>query len=110
MAIRIGRPQKKVQEWCRLLLTRCRNSAITVHQNGEKQMFELTHQEKTEDAQDAFWGRVKALGMTAEDDFPTSAWQNAFAVETHAEYADDLERWTVALATLEMLVDIGGIK
>jgi len=67
--------------------------------------FELTHAEKTEDAQSAFYARVKALSMTADDDIPMDAWANAFAVEVHAEYKDDLERWIVALATLNMMVD-----
>lgn len=56
----------------------------------------------TEKAESAFKARAKALG---NEDWETEAWQNAFSVETYREYADDLERWTVALATLEMLAD-----
>ena len=40
-----------------------------------------------------------------DENMELEALQNAFAVETYQEYADDLERWTVALATLNMLAD-----
>ena len=33
------------------------------------------------------------------------AWENAFSVETHAEYSDDVERWENALATLRFILD-----
>jgi hypothetical protein len=56
----------------------------------------------TEKAQSAFKALAKAI---SNEDMETEAWQNAFSVETYAEYADDLERWTVALATLKMLAD-----
>ena len=36
-----------------------------------------------------------------------SAHGNAFSVETHGEYADDLHRWTVALSTAREYVDQG---
>jgi hypothetical protein len=53
-------------------------------------------------AESAFKARARAL---ANEDWETEAWQNAFSVEVYQEYADDLERWTVALATLNMLAD-----
>jgi hypothetical protein len=68
-------------------------------------MFKLTHQEKTEDAQSAFYNRVKDLGYTANDNIPVEAWQNAFSAEVYNEYRDDLHRWEIALATLNMMVD-----
>ena len=55
-----------------------------------------------ERAESAFKARAKALG---DENMELEALQNAFAVETYQEYADDLERWTVALATLNMLAD-----
>jgi len=57
---------------------------------------------QTEKAESAFKALAKAIG---NEDMETEAWQNAFSVEVHAEYADDLERWTVALNTLKMLAD-----
>lgn len=36
-----------------------------------------------------------------------NAYANAFSAETHAEYADDLHRWTVALSTAREYVDQG---
>lgn len=35
------------------------------------------------------------------------SWENAFAAEVHAEYEDDLHRWTVALNTAKEYVDQG---
>lgn len=40
--------------------------------------------------------------MTPTQLLETEAWQNAFSAEIYNEYANDLERWEVALATLEM--------
>jgi hypothetical protein len=40
-------------------------------------------------------------------DLAMNAYCNAFAVEVHDEYADDLQRWTVALATAREYVDQG---
>jgi anti-sigma regulatory factor (Ser/Thr protein kinase) len=58
---------------------------------------------KAKDAFEAFvadhGGIDGALGM--------NAYCNAFAVEVHDEYADDLQRWTVALATAREYVDQG---
>lgn len=38
-----------------------------------------------------------------------AAWENAFSAETHDEYADDLQRWTVALDTAKEYADQGGV-
>jgi hypothetical protein len=59
----------------------------------------------TEKAETAFNNRVKALGLTQNDDVVVEAWQNSFSVECFHEYADDLQRWEVALSTLNMLTD-----
>ena len=59
----------------------------------------------TERAQSAFSKRASELGDSGWEGIAQEAWQNAFSVETYREYVSDLERWTVALATLEMLAD-----
>jgi hypothetical protein len=58
-----------------------------------------------EKAETAFATRVAALGLTRDDDWAMRAWENAFAAEVHAEYADDAERWDVALSSLNMIAD-----
>ena len=60
----------------------------------------LTMEDKADSAKQAFYRRAAELG---NDDWTDSAWANALSAETYAEYANDLERWTIALATLEML-------
>lgn len=60
---------------------------------------------KAEKAEQAFKARLIELGMTADDEAAMEAWENAFSVEVYKEYADDAERWEVALNTLNMLLD-----
>lgn len=68
-----------------------------------------TFEEKVEDAEAAFYARVKALGFHHDDDIPMESWENAWSAEVYQEYANDLVRWEVALATLNGLANEAGI-
>lgn len=67
---------------------------------------EFDHQVKTLEAKDAFEAYVAFHGGI-NGDMAMNAWANAFAVEVYGEYADDLQRWTVALNTARDYVDAG---
>jgi hypothetical protein len=56
-----------------------------------------------------FSARAEALGDKNWGGIAAEAWENAFAVEVHGEYANDLERWDAALSTLDMLADMRGL-
>ena len=60
----------------------------------------------TRAAEAAFWAYAEQHGGM-NGDLAQSAYCNAFAVEVWAEYADDLQRWTVALGTAREYVDQG---
>lgn len=57
-----------------------------------------------QEAEAAFVAFVDALGGV-HCELAMNAHGNAFAVEVHDEYADDLQRWTVALDTAKEYVD-----
>ena len=63
----------------------------------------------TDNARVAFEAFIASLPAESRDDIEHSAWGNSFTVEVHAEYADDLERWTVALGTARDLADNLGL-
>ena len=54
---------------------------------------------------EAFEAFIATVDAAIRNDVETEAWQNAFSVETHGDYADDEERWSVALATARMVAD-----
>ena len=62
----------------------------------------LTFEDKVDSAKQAFYRRADAIG---NDDWTSDAWENAFSAECFADYRDDLHRWEIASATLEMLAD-----
>ena len=60
----------------------------------------------TADAHAAFVVFVADHGGISSE-LAVNAFCNAFSAETHDEYADDLHRWTVALATAKEYADEG---
>jgi len=58
-------------------------------------------------AEAAFKARATELGDPRWEGIAADAWANAFSVETHLEYANDVERWEAALSTLNMYADCG---
>jgi hypothetical protein len=67
---------------------------------------EFESQSASLDAQAAFNAFVANHGGV-NGELAMNAWGNAFAVEVRDEYADDLQRWTVALGTAKEYVDQG---
>ena len=59
-----------------------------------------------QEAEAAFVGFVEAHGGV-NGKLAMNAWGNAFAVEVHGEYEDDLQRWTVALDIAKEYADQG---
>jgi hypothetical protein len=70
-----------------------------------------TDEEKFQDAvwaaEAAFKARATELGDSNWEGMAYDAHANAFAIENHKEYPNDLVRWEVALNTLEMYADCG---
>lgn len=58
-----------------------------------------------DEAQSAFHSFVEAYGGS-NGEMAMNAYGNAFAVEVHDEYEDDLQRWTVALSTAKEYVEV----
>jgi hypothetical protein len=52
-----------------------------------------------------FEAAVAKAPESIRDQVYAYAWQNSFAVEVFNEYADDAERWEVAVGTAEMMID-----
>ena len=48
---------------------------------------------------------IAALPEATRSEIEGQAFANSFAVEVYDEYADDLERWNVALETARMWAD-----
>lgn len=59
-----------------------------------------------DEAKAAFEAFVQPHGGV-DSQMAMNAYCNAFSVETHDEYEDDLQRWTVALGTARDYVDQG---
>ena len=55
--------------------------------------------EATLDAKKKYEAFIAALPEATRSEIEGQAFANSFAVEVHGEYADDLERWNVALET-----------
>lgn len=67
---------------------------------------EFEHQQAVLEAEAAFVAFVENHGGVNET-LALNAHGNAFAAEVWNEYADDLQRWRVALATAKEYVDQG---
>lgn len=61
--------------------------------------------EALDKAHSAFRAYVASLSVDIRDTVEAIAMENTFSAECHGEYADDLERWNVALRTADMAVD-----
>ena len=57
------------------------------------------------DAKKKYEDFIAALPEDTRSEIEGEAFANSFAVEVHDEYADDLERWTVAFETARMYAD-----
>ena len=53
----------------------------------------------------AFNAAVAKAPESIRNQVEAYAWGNSFAVEVYNEYADDAERWEVAIGTAEMMID-----
>ena len=70
----------------------------------------MTHfDEPADTARVAFEAFIASLPAAHRDDVEYDAVINSFSVEVYDEYADDLERWTVALGTARDLADNLGL-
>jgi hypothetical protein len=63
--------------------------------------------EATLDAKKKYEAFIAALPEDIRWQIEGQAFANSFAVEVYDEYADDLERWNVALETARMWADGG---